>query len=101
MRLRCGEEHALTPEAAADALRRLDRLVANWDEIGPTVAIRATARRLLRVHPLRAADALQLAAAMAAGEGRPSSLEFVTLDSRLMGAAQREGFPVIDLRGSS
>jgi predicted nucleic acid-binding protein len=92
---------ALTPEAAADALRRLDRLVANWDEIGPTVTIRAMARRLLRVHPLRAADALQLAAAIAAAEGRPRSLGFVTLDRRLGDAAQREGFPVLDLRDAA
>ncbi len=51
--------------------------------------------RLLRTHSLRAADALQLAAARAASEERPDTLPFVTLDERLALAAQREGFAVI------
>jgi predicted nucleic acid-binding protein len=54
------------------------------------------ATRLLRVHPLRAADALQLAAAIIAAEDDPRSLPFVTLDDRLALAAEREGFPVVD-----
>jgi predicted nucleic acid-binding protein len=48
------------------------------------------------VHPLRAADALQLAAAFVAAEQRPSSLEVVTLDDRLAAAARKEGFPLTD-----
>ena len=58
----------------------------------PVEAARIAARRLLRVHALRAADALQLAAAVVASEGDPRSLEIVTLDDRLMDAARREGF---------
>lgn len=53
-----------------------------------------TARRLLRVHALRAADALQLAAAIAASEADPASLDLVMLDEQLAEAARREGFPV-------
>ena len=53
--------------------------------------------RFLRVHPLRAADALQLAAAFIAAERRPSSLEVVTLDDRLAAAARKEGFALIEL----
>jgi predicted nucleic acid-binding protein len=56
--------------------------------------VRQTAIRLLRVHPLRTADALQLAAAIAAAEDHPATLPFVTLDERLAQAAEREGFPV-------
>jgi predicted nucleic acid-binding protein len=48
------------------------------------------------VHPLRAADALQLAAAVVAAEGIPASLSIVTLDERLAAAARREGFVVHD-----
>jgi hypothetical protein len=48
----------------------------------------------LRVHPLRGADSLQLAAAVIASEGLPASLNIVTLDERLAGAARREGFIV-------
>ena len=53
--------------------------------------------RFLRVHPLRAADALQLGAAFLAAERRPPSLEMVTLDDYLANAARREGFAVIEL----
>jgi predicted nucleic acid-binding protein len=50
---------------------------------------------MLRVHPLRAADALQLAAATVAAEHDPSSLELVCLDQRLSEAAGKEGFPLV------
>jgi hypothetical protein len=49
---------------------------------------------MLRVHPLRTADALQLAAAWLAAERRPPTMTFVTLDARLAEAARKEGFPV-------
>jgi uncharacterized protein len=53
--------------------------------------------RFLRVHPLRAADALQLAAAFVAAERRPSSLDIVTLDDQLAAAARKEGFVVLEV----
>jgi uncharacterized protein len=52
--------------------------------------------RLLPVDPLRAADALQLAATFAAAERRPSTLEMVVLDERLAEAARKEGFALVD-----
>lgn len=78
------------------AFDRLARLARMWQETEPGAAVREIARRLLRVHPLRAADALQLAAAVLASGSRPPTLEFVTLDERLATAARVEGFPVID-----
>ena len=59
------------------------------------VEVKETARRLLRVHPIGAADALQLAAAFVLAERRPSTLDFVCLDDRLTRAARREGFVCI------
>lgn len=47
------------------------------------------------VHPLRAADSLQLAAAIVVADGAPRALPFVTLDDRLALAADKEGFPVL------
>jgi len=44
---------------------------------------------------LRAADALQLGAAIVAADGEPETLEVVTLDRRLADAARREGFPIL------
>jgi hypothetical protein len=49
------------------------------------------------VHPLRAADALQLAAAYVIAERRPATLEVVTLDERLRLAAMKEGFVTLGL----
>jgi uncharacterized protein len=84
----------LTDGAMTAALERLDRLAEGWNEVQPTVALRGIARRLLRVHSLRGADSLQLAAALIASEGLPASLNVVTLDERLASAARREGFVV-------
>lgn len=75
----------------------LTSLVLAWTEVGPAETIRETASRFLRVHPLRAADALQLAAAFAAAEDRPPTLEFFSLDERLAAAARREGFRITQL----
>ncbi len=78
--------------AAQSAIGQLARV---WHEILPTEMVRRTAQRLLRMHPLRAADSLQLAAALVACGHDASSLEMVCLDDRLTVAARREGFPVI------
>lgn len=92
---RLEREGALADTATTAALERLDLLAEGWNEMQPVAAVRGAARRLLRVHPLRAADALQLGAAVVAAEGQPSSLEIVTLDGRLAAAARREGFAVV------
>jgi predicted nucleic acid-binding protein len=90
-------EGALDGRAMAIALRRLRQLADGWHEVDPSDAIRETAERFLRVHQLRAADALQLAAAFAAAERRPTLLEIVTLDDRLADVARKEGFAVVEL----
>lgn len=91
---RLERDGVLEAHASDQAFDRLRRLAHAWHEIDASDPIRETAVRLLRVHPLRAADALQLAAAYAAAERRPSSLEVVTLDDRLATAARKEGFVV-------
>lgn len=78
------------------AFARLDEVSAAWQEIAPTPRLRQVAERMLRVHPLRAGDALQLAAAVIVADGSPATLALVTLDERLARAAEREGFPVIE-----
>ncbi len=92
---RLEREGSLTAQAMSEGLRRLDGLVRAWREVLPVTAVRTTAVRLLRVHPLRTADALQLGAAIVAAEDRPATLQFVTLDERLALAAEREGFVVV------
>jgi uncharacterized protein len=88
-------EKVLTPEEVSTILEALRALIESWHEIVPSEAVRRTAQRLLRSHPLRAADSLQLAAALIAADHDPASLEVVCLDERLTLAARREGFPVL------
>ena len=87
-------EGHLSCEEASTSFDRLMQLREGWHEIEPIDTIRDTAKRLLRVHTLRAADALQLASAILASEHQPSTLDFVCFDQRLNEAAQREGFNV-------
>ncbi|MGI8778208.1 MAG: hypothetical protein ACR2LJ_12700 [Acidimicrobiales bacterium] len=75
-------------------MARLEQLAGAWHEVQPVESVRRVAHRLLRTHSLRAADSLQLAAAVVASEGVPRSMEFVCLDRRLVGAARREGLAV-------
>jgi predicted nucleic acid-binding protein len=88
-----------TRRLQALAARDPDMLVWWGSEVECISALvrRESAMRSLRVHPLRAADALQLAAAFIAAERRPSSLEVITLDERLAEAARKEGFALVDL----
>lgn len=94
---RLERDGALSASDAAESFSRLDALAPSWMQIDPSDEIRESARRFLRVHPLRAADALQLAAALATAERRPSTLAFVTFDDRLREAAGKEGFLLEDL----
>lgn len=64
-------------------------------EVEPTEEVRSRAMRLLSVHPLRSADALQLAAALVWCRERTAGAGFVCLDGRLREAAGREGFEVL------
>ncbi len=77
------------------SMDQLGRLTASWLEIEPLEQVRKRAMRLLRLHPLRAADALQLAAALMAADEDPQRLDLVSSDDRLSRAAHREGFTVL------
>jgi predicted nucleic acid-binding protein len=77
------------------ALTRLTGLVEDVDFITPTTPVRDRAGRLLAAHTLRAADALQLAAALVWCREAPRGDRFVSLDDRLRDAARREGFLVL------
>lgn len=77
---------------AREVLATLARV---WAEVQPSEAVRRSAERLLGVHPLRAADAFQLAAALQWCDGRPDEAEVVSLDDRLRAAAHKEGFAIL------
>lgn len=63
-----------------------------WRVIVPSANVAYDARALLELYPLRAADALQLAAALAWCEGKPHGNVFLTFDKRLREAAGLAGF---------
>lgn len=88
-------EGGLKRAVLAQAKQRLLKLESAWSEVIQYDAVRARARRLLETHPLRAADALHLAAALVAFEERTAGTEFVTFDGRLAEAAEKEGFAVL------
>lgn len=88
-------ERRLTSTEVAATRLRLANLAAEWSEVQPDEMLRTTAERVVGVHALHAADALQLAAALVVCDGSPASLPFVCLDTRLREAALREGFVVL------
>ena len=78
-----------------EALSRLRALVEDADAVSPTDEVRRRAGRLVAAHPLRAADALQLGAALVWCEEQSHGEVFVCLDDRLREAARREGFSLM------
>jgi predicted nucleic acid-binding protein len=92
---RRGREKLLSPAALAEALARLDRLAEDVDVVAPTDRLRERTGRVIAAHALRAADALQLAAALVWADDSPAGEAMVCLDDRLRDAATREGFEVL------
>jgi predicted nucleic acid-binding protein len=85
-------EGVITPDGADDARKVIAALGESWAEMLASEEVRQHAIRLLLRHPLRAADALQLAAAITWARAAPSDHGVATLDDRLRTAARAEGF---------
>jgi len=94
---RLARESQLTKAELRQAFTRLEYLRARWSEIQPSEDARQTAERLLARHKLRAADALQLAAALVWCGDRTRGRVFIGADSILADAAEIEGFTVVRL----
>lgn len=75
---------------------RLQKLKTAWHVIQANNNVRAGASRLLRTHILKAADALQLSAAIALADGHPEETHFISYDQNLLRAAEKEGFQIPD-----
>ena len=88
-------EGDLSDTAVITAFQRLDLLAEQWMIVAPSDLILPRAERLLRVHPLRAADATQLAAALLATREETLNSRFFTADHQLAAAARKEGFQVL------
>ena len=92
---RLRREGIFTLAETAEVLARLTEALDAANVLQPGDELCATALRLLATHPLRAADALQLAAALLWAHGAPAGKHFVCLDERLRTAAILEGFAVL------
>jgi uncharacterized protein len=87
----------ITQAERQDAQSRLRLLSAAWREILPGDRVREFAFLLLESYPLRAADSLQLAAAMIWCDQNPAGRRFICGDRRLSEAAESAGFLVLEL----
>jgi len=92
---RLSREGELDAGDMANALRRLKVLQSVWQEILPVESVRTIAQTLLGQYPLRAADALQLAAALVWCRERPQHRPFVCFDDWLAETAHLVGFSVV------
>lgn len=79
------------------AQQRLERLRGIWREVQPSESLRSVSEALLERHPLRAADALQLAAAHAWSSNRPFNRPLISGDKRLLAAAEAVGFRIVQV----
>ncbi len=88
-------EGSLSREKRRHILRRFRNFADTWNEVTEVLAVRTRACALLARHPLRAADAAQLGAALLVNEQLPAALTFVSLDKRLSVAAEKEGLRIL------
>lgn len=94
---RSARNNTMTQVQYAAALRKLALLRKSWNEIPPKEAVREMAIDILESYPLRAGDALQLAAAMIWCDSKPRNRVFVTFDLLLADVAAQVGFTVVGL----
>jgi len=94
---RLRREKAITDAGEKGAVARLEMLGRGWREILPGDQLRELAVRLLDEYSLRAADSLQLAAALIWCDQRPARRTFICVDQRLCKAAKSMGFVVLEL----
>jgi len=92
---RLSREGAMSDRTVREATQQVESLWESFHIISLIAPVKVRARRLLGLHSLRAADALQLGAALVAAHDDPNGQEFACLDDRLSTAAAREGFTVV------
>ncbi len=88
-------EGLLSRRQRRELLDRLGTLADGWDEVTDVLAVRSRAEALLARHPLRAAEAGQLGAALLVQEQLAGPLTFVCRDQRLLTAADVEGLRLL------
>jgi predicted nucleic acid-binding protein len=92
---RRAREGRLSAAQRAGALKRIAAFTDAAHELTDVLTVRTKALSLLARHPIQAADAAQLGAALVLADPDPSTLTMVVLDRRLADAAAREGLDVL------
>ena len=87
----------INPGDCAKARKLAHVLADSWSVIQPSETLRSRALQLVERYDLRAADSLQLAAAVEWCEGVPQGRVFLTTDERLRTAALLAGFDAIPM----
>ncbi len=88
-------EGGLPERAAREAEGLATEVLRRTHVVADVERVKTLACRLLRLHALRGADALQLGAALAWADGHTEGLVLHTFDRRLALAGEREGFRVV------
>jgi predicted nucleic acid-binding protein len=92
---RLGRASVINPGQRQGAIDRLSELRLSWPEVAPSYELRELAANLLDTYALRAADSLQLAAALTWCQSKPAGRVFVCDDLRLCDAAAQADFTVV------
>ena len=98
---RLKREGRLDDDGEGEARAVLDRLADEWREVEPTNELRILAAILSKWYSLKAADVLQLAAALQWRGEETQDQGFVCLDDRLRSAALAEGFRALPERSAA
>jgi uncharacterized protein len=85
-------EGLVTEAQLTELLARLQAQAANWYILSSGTRLEHLTLRMLRIHPLRAMDALHLAAACLVRGDEIAPMGFFCDDTRLAEAAAKEGF---------
>lgn len=91
---RLERENKITLAQRQKAEKRLETLEKIWREIQPAVRIKQLARTFPALHGLKAADSLQLAAALVWCKEKPKNRDFVSGDEKLIKVAETIGFTI-------
>lgn len=95
---RLQREQLLSPAEVSASLQRLAAMSEAALEVAPSDSVRTIAASVLERYDLRAADALQLAAALVLCNERPRGRTFVCFDAKLAAAAVAASFTVLPSR---
>lgn len=91
---RLERENLISSQKRINAEKRLDMLEKVWTEIQPHSRIKELARTFPAQYKMKAADSLQLAAALVWCNEQPKSSDFVSGDEKLVKVAEKIGFRV-------